>query len=234
MAYDIFLDEREIGIANTDSPKKRPDLTTEEGRNILREELDELFDLIVGMVAQGRAQDEENVRKQYGQGRVMLANNALKSGMIDAVGEGVKREGDNMPGAIDENKIWADAYAKGQADERTRVMGHLKLGMGVGAMDLAEKGIREGTSTLNEEFQSGYLLAGLEKKNIENAKADEQDVADALPDSRPPAGKNQADADAEYIADRMERRVSARKRGRLNAANRQHDRDMTALAPEGR
>lgn len=74
-----------VEIASSDAPKKRPDLNTDTGRQMVREQLDEMQALFLQRVAEGRATTIENVRQNYGQGGFFNANNALKAGMIDGI-----------------------------------------------------------------------------------------------------------------------------------------------------
>ncbi len=74
-----------IAIASTDAPNKRPDVTTEEGVKIVQGELDEIHDLFANDVAEARDVSRNKVNTDFGRGGTMLAERALKAGMIDAV-----------------------------------------------------------------------------------------------------------------------------------------------------
>jgi len=81
----FHIDENEISITSTDAPKKRPDVTTEEGKAMVREELDAMHEIFVDAIASGRSTTVKKVNAEFGQGGTVLANEALKRGMIDAI-----------------------------------------------------------------------------------------------------------------------------------------------------
>lgn len=115
-------------IANTDSPKKRPDVSTADGEATIREELDDVYSVIVERIAKGRGTTVDTVNMMYGQGAVMTARKAVQRGMIDKVGfentgsAPAKTKGMNME---TEQKPEAEAVATvdGAAVERERIKG---------------------------------------------------------------------------------------------------------------
>lgn len=74
-----------VAIASTDAPNKRPDISTEEGVKIVQSELDEIHDEFANDVASARGVSREKVNVDFGRGGTMLAERALKAGMIDTV-----------------------------------------------------------------------------------------------------------------------------------------------------
>jgi ClpP class serine protease len=85
VAVDMLVWPELVQIANTESPKKRPDVTTEEGQAVIREELDALFDLLVEAIAYGRETTVKDVRENFGQGGLLVAAEAKRRGMVDKV-----------------------------------------------------------------------------------------------------------------------------------------------------
>lgn len=88
------VDDKRIELSNTDSPNKRPDLKTEDGKAVVREHLDAMHELFVGAIAEGRAYHARDkaitadvVTKKFGRGSVLLAAQALKLKMIDQAPE---------------------------------------------------------------------------------------------------------------------------------------------------
>lgn len=79
-------DAGEIVIVSSQSPKKRPDLATEEGRGEVQRTLDDLAALFVADVARYRGVTESAVLSDYGQGGVFVGRRALKCGMVDRIG----------------------------------------------------------------------------------------------------------------------------------------------------
>lgn len=80
-----LVDEMVVDITSTDAPNKRPDLTTEEGQAVVREELDAIHQIFVEAIANGRGTTIEDVNANFGRGSVLLAKEAKRRGMIDSV-----------------------------------------------------------------------------------------------------------------------------------------------------
>lgn len=81
-------------IASTNAPNKRPDPSTDEGKAIVRLELDAIHEKFASAVASGRGRATgksysiELVNTEFGRGGMILAEDALKRGMIDAIRTG--------------------------------------------------------------------------------------------------------------------------------------------------
>jgi ClpP class serine protease len=97
VAAHIFVDDDAIDIASTEAPKKRPDVTTEEGVAAVREELDAMHELFVDAIARGRAASTgakvtaADVNANFGRGGVLVAKQAKAAGMIDRISAQPKR-----------------------------------------------------------------------------------------------------------------------------------------------
>lgn len=64
-----------------------PDLPlSDEGRTHMQQMVDVYYDMFVSAVARGRDVSDETVREQFGQGRMVMAKEAVKLGMADEVG----------------------------------------------------------------------------------------------------------------------------------------------------
>jgi ClpP class serine protease len=85
---DGFVDYE---VVSSQSPDKRQDLNSEEGRAKLQAELDALADVFIGIVARHRGARAATVQEKYGKGGVLISDEAVKVGMADMVGslEGV-------------------------------------------------------------------------------------------------------------------------------------------------
>ncbi len=83
VAASFFVDEEVIDIANTESPNKRPDVTTPEGQDVVRQELDALFEIFVDAIARGRGVKADVVKETFGRGASFVASEAARRGMID-------------------------------------------------------------------------------------------------------------------------------------------------------
>jgi ClpP class serine protease len=199
-AATFHIDENKITVTNTDSPNKRPDLTTEKGKAVIRQELDDMQELFVESVANGRNTSEKDVIKNYGQGGVFLAEEALKRGMIDAIEDVTPNNnktnepinsrdigGENMEAKemnLTDLKakyplVHAEAVAEGTAKELDRVSAHLIMGEKSGAMDAAVKAVKEGAE-MTSTMQATYMTAGMNRTDVVSKGDDDKDVEKVL------------------------------------------------------
>ncbi len=89
VATELYVDPDTVKIASTDAPRKRPDVRTAEGRDVVRDELDAIHELLVDAIAKGRKTTRDDVNANYGRGGTLLAKQAKAAGMIDAIGSDV-------------------------------------------------------------------------------------------------------------------------------------------------
>lgn len=203
VVVDTYIDEKAISIASTKAPKKRPDLKTEEGRAVLREELDAIHNLFVEAIADGRGVSADNVNAEFGEGATLLAGEALKRGMIDSIT--AKQATANSGGKSQEARsmdlqtlkaqhpdVYAAAAQEGRDQERDRVNAHLTMGEASGDMKTAITAIGDG-SAMTQTLQSKYMAAGMNKAD-KNAR--QQDDAEAGAADKANASKADAEADA--------------------------------------
>lgn len=189
VAATMRVDENEISISSTASPKKRPDITTEEGKAVIREQLDAMHQIFVEAIATGRATTVEKVNAEFGQGATLLADEALKVGMID----GIKGESASQPVVKTGNPVVDKPEAKSTMDiqtlkaqhpdvftaamnegvtkERDRVGAHLKMGQASGDMETACAAIADG-SEMTATLQATYMAAGMNRSDINATAAD--------------------------------------------------------------
>jgi len=76
-----------IDVVSHVSPNKRPDISSKEGQSQIQAWADKLGDLFVGAVANFRGVSTETVLEKFGQGDMLIAEDALKAGMIDRLGD---------------------------------------------------------------------------------------------------------------------------------------------------
>lgn len=75
-----------VEIVSSQSPRKRPDVSTEEGRGQVQELIDSLAQVFVETVARNRGVTVETVLANFGQGALFVGAQAVDAGMADAVG----------------------------------------------------------------------------------------------------------------------------------------------------
>ena len=90
-----FVKNSRVGwVTNTDSPYKRPNPETAEGRAVIQKQLDAISGLFVEAIARGRGTSAERVKSDFGRGMSFIAQDALSRGMIDEVGTaGISKAG---------------------------------------------------------------------------------------------------------------------------------------------
>jgi signal peptide peptidase SppA len=77
---------KDYEVVSSQSPNKRLDPESKEGRAALQRILDETADIFIADVARYRGKRAGTVTEQFGQGGVMLAAEAVKVGMADEIG----------------------------------------------------------------------------------------------------------------------------------------------------
>ena len=68
------------------SPRKRLDPETDEGRAAIMDEIDNIAEVFVSNVAEGRSTNPEDVTQNFGKGGMLIGQEALDAGMVDRVG----------------------------------------------------------------------------------------------------------------------------------------------------
>lgn len=196
IAFQSFLNDKIVTLTSTKAPKKRPDLKTEAGRAVIVEQLDEVHALFAEGIADGRGVTVETVNEEFGQGATLLADEALKRGMIDGIAKvglqsvkntksttaksGDKQEANNMDLKTlqaDHPELYASVVKDCVASERDRVSAHLTMGQASGDMKTALAAINDGTA-MTAALLAKYQAAGMNRKAISDQQ-DDSDGADA-------------------------------------------------------
>lgn len=245
IAASFMVSENIIDIASTNAPKKRPDVSIPEGVDIIREQLDPLHDLFVDAIVDGRNNATGNsitskiVNSDFGQGAMLLANEALKAGMIDSIAPpklsvvGTSNKAVAMSSDINiakQNKegkamtleelkaqhpaLFAAAVKGGievgATQERDRVMGHLIMGQTSGDMKTALEAVKEG-SVMTQELQAIYMSAALNRADAGKRTGDDDD-ASAVLDGAAAAGSEEPSA-ADVVADAVVAKLTGNTEG---------------------
>jgi ClpP class serine protease len=82
---DMEVDDDVVVITSSEAPKKAPDVKTESGVAVVREQLDAFHDIFASSIAKGRGITTEKVNSDFGRGAMVLAGEAVKRGMIDSI-----------------------------------------------------------------------------------------------------------------------------------------------------
>lgn len=76
---------RSYEVVSSNAPRKRPDVTTEEGRAAVQAEVDAIEAQFIADVAAGRRVPVAAVRSEFGRGGMVAATNAVAVGMADRI-----------------------------------------------------------------------------------------------------------------------------------------------------
>lgn len=85
VAVSLYLDDAVVDLTNTESPDKRPDASTSEGKAVIQAELDAIFEHFAAAIARGRRTTSARVTSDFGRGRTLLTDAAKAAGMIDSM-----------------------------------------------------------------------------------------------------------------------------------------------------
>lgn len=143
-------DDQTLEFVSSQSPHKRPDTDTDDGKAKVQTIVDDMAAVFVSAVAKYRGVDEKTVLQKFGAGGIEIGANAVSAGMVDKVGQleatisalnsrGTSRRsthtatgghsmsgnteasGDKTTDTLDEGKIRADATAMATADVQARI-----------------------------------------------------------------------------------------------------------------
>jgi len=191
-------DKGVTSITSSNAPKKRPDVTTEEGREVVREKLDAMEKIFIDTVAEGRGVTSQNVIADFGQGGILLAEAAIKAGMVDGISTvtakpnnkaasgGTKMEIQAMDLAklkLEHPNVFAAARQEGILSERDRAGAHLIMGKTSGDMDTAMKAVTEG-SEMTATIQATYMAAGMNSADVQARKDDDKSLDSGSDDGK--------------------------------------------------
>ena len=200
-----FVDGTVIDITSSNAPEKSPDVTTDEGKAMVRKTLDQIEAVFIEDIARGRGVTTDKVKSDFGRGGVFLAHDAKTHGMIDDV-----KDRTQQPGAttttqeansmnLQELKskhpdTYAAAVAEGVAQEQDRVSAHLTMGEASGDMKTAIEAVAKGDS-LTAAYQAKYMAAGMKNGQIGARQGDNAATEAALAGVTPGATATDQDAD---------------------------------------
>lgn len=167
-----FKGENEIEISSTHAPNKRPDPTTDDGKAVIVAELDEVHAMMATEIASGRGTTIDKVNAEFGRGGTMLAESALKAGMIDQIGAAEKstpKSSGQESTHMDLTKLKAEhpalydeVIALGRAEGQSSANAHLILAEASGDYKTAVAAIKAGTG-VTDEITATHVAAGIAK-----------------------------------------------------------------------
>lgn len=81
-----YTNDSVIEIVSSQSPHKRLDVNTDEGKRRIQNQIDELAQVFIDAVAKHRGVDPPTVKKEFGGGDVFIGQHAVTAGLADQVG----------------------------------------------------------------------------------------------------------------------------------------------------
>lgn len=208
IAIDAYISDNEVSVTSSNANKKRPDLATEEGKAIVREQLDSMHEPFVEAIAGGRNVSVDKVNKDFGEGGVLIAADALKAKMIDRVTKTKLKSNSTKSSKIkssasggnhtetinmdltqlkaDHPAVYSAVLAEGRElgktegaeSERDRVAFHTTMADRTGDTVTAMKAIKAGTAKDDGETMALYLTANTNRKDLDSRDGDNPDVKD--------------------------------------------------------
>jgi ClpP class serine protease len=188
-----------ISVTSSNAPNKRPDPETDAGKAVIREWLDQSAELFSTAVAVGRDKSIETVNNTFGQGAMMLADQALAVGMIDAIGISAAPRTNTLPttpGATTMDlatlqashpallaQVQEAARNEGAKTEQDRVKFHALMGQKTGATQFALDACLNGTPMNDVASAVEYATFGRNNADLSARAADEALIADNAPAS---------------------------------------------------
>lgn len=225
---DIWADVKTVSITNDDSPDKRPDPETPEGRAVFADFCNEVNELFVDAIARGRGIEAKAVVEGFGRGRTFTAEEAKARGMIDSfpkmrTAAQLRANAHTTPTAeagaptqektmktLDELKaqhpdLYAAAVAKGVSDERERCGAHLEMAKvtGKAGLKLALEAIEAGTE-FTVKMAASYQAAGISESQV-NARQSESDATGAVLEGADNKNKGGEKDLVDIVADALDR-----------------------------
>jgi ClpP class serine protease len=228
VAVSYLVSDEVVTVTSSNAPDKIPDVRTESGKAVVRDQLDQIHDLFVSGIAQGRGVTTQEVNANFGRGRMMLAAEATRRGMID----GIRTTG--APGAPDNNKptaveparksmimdvsqlkaehpaVYESVLEAGRREERDRCVAHLTMAEASGEFAVAQEAIADG-SRVTDLIRARHFSAEMKKRDRETRALAENEAATALDGAKKPEETidPQAAAEQEFIEAMKELRAES-------------------------
>jgi len=192
VAIDTSFYPNDISITSTNAPKKRPDISTPEGRAVVVEGLDDMHEIFAEKIAKGRKTTVANVNATYGQGGMFLAEKALAAGMIDEIRaasplpatknkantntKGTKMNIDQL--RLEHPALYAEVLSLGKAEEKDRCLAHITAAEHSGKHDVAKKAVADG-QPFTQALMVEHMFAAIGKKGTTQAIAEDKEASAA-------------------------------------------------------
>lgn len=169
-----------VSITSSNAENKRPDVTTDEGKAVVRGEIDEIERVFIDAVAKNRGMTRDDVITKFGRGSVKVGRDAVSAGMADRLTEYKEAKKMNDTTAQDTKDVTASIEAVKQ-QERERILGIQAIAP-VGLEALADMLVGNGSSV--ESAAVAFLKA--QKENEGQVAKNRAEDAAGVPDIKAP------------------------------------------------
>lgn len=221
--FAFWSDLELISLTNTESPDKRPDPRTAEGKAVIVRQLDAVNELFVDAIATGRKVPGVTVKSNYGRGATLLAGEALRLGMIDTIANAAAKPalrvvrssaaeggGEKTETKMDLKTLQAqhpEAYEAavklGGDQEHDRVCAHLTLGEQAGeeGLKVAFEAITK-REPMTQTFTARYMACAMNRRDRteRQTESDEAGAAANKAKQDEPAAQDMGDKVAAILA----------------------------------
>ena len=190
-AYHAATDNDHMTIVSSQSPYKRPDPTTDDGRERLQASIDAIAQVFIDAVAQYRDVTPQTVIKEFGAGDVLIGRQAVKQGLADAVGnitdiipqalntqEPTMETTDAINHPTQERKRIAAIITHETAKGRETLAHHLAFATEL-SVEMALATL-EATPMANEQNSFAQAMASITNPTIISTEASTEDDGEAL------------------------------------------------------
>lgn len=197
-------------VRSSNAPNKNPDAFTVKGEKELVKQLDAIEEKAIKMVSEGRSAatgeniTEKVIKKDFGRGASMLADEALSRNMIDEVTPPPERISNSIPAATsgkgrklglngsnikpeigkimdlatlrsEHPEFCAQLVEEGRLEVWKQVKGHVTMAKTTGAMDFALECLEGKKNVQDPDVFAGYASAQLKNVDLKNRTEDNPD-----------------------------------------------------------
>lgn len=145
-----------VEIVSSQSPNKRADVTTAEGRSVVQAQVDSIADVFIDAVAANRGVSRDVVIGEFGGGSVKIGRAAIAAGMADSAGSLESTLATLAAGYVPRRrrKMGANADSKmiAEADHKVAVDKALEDGMKLGLDEGRKTGFADGAKAERERI----------------------------------------------------------------------------------
>lgn len=200
--YLAMFGVEEVVITNTESPNKAPDIKTDEGKEIIRKELDAYYKVFTERVTAARPITVDGINALRGE--MLVADDAIKAGLLDAPHESAEENNQSkevqsmnadpntQPEPTGSAPAPAEPTAAAPVDEkagainaeRERIFG-LLAASGVDVPDAVSTAIQTGTGVTSFVIAQAQAKKELNKQSLEQQRLLRADNPDFQPGEMP-------------------------------------------------